>query len=159
MCKNSKNNTLNKYNKEGKMLEKQIKEKGILANLITLINLIEEDISELLEDLNISYFEYSILNNILINPETTQYEISKKYNISIQRAHQIRKKFEKESYILMQEEVKNGRTIKKLLVNEEIKKKIEEINNKIINRAKTKKIKYKKLEQLNTLLKELIESF
>lgn len=141
------------------MLEKQIKEKGILANLITLINLIEEDISELLEDLNISYFEYSILNNILINPETTQYEISKKYNISIQRAHQIRKKFEKESYILMQEEVKNGRTIKKLLVNEEIKKKIEEINNKIINRAKTKKIKYKKLEQLNTLLKELIESF
>lgn len=141
------------------MLEKQIKEKGILANLITLINLIEEDISELLEDLNISYFEYSILNNILINPETTQYEISKKYNISIQRAHQIRKKFEKESYILMQEEIKNGRTIKKLLVNEEIKKKIEEINNKIINRAKTKKIKYKKLEQLNTLLKELIESF
>ncbi|MGL5055643.1 MAG: hypothetical protein ACRC54_08220 [Fusobacteriaceae bacterium] len=141
------------------MLEKQIKEKGILANLITLINLIEEDISELLEGLNISYLEYSVLNNILITPKTTQYEISKRYNISIQRAHQIIKKFEREAYIVMQEEVKSGRTIKKLLVNEEVRKKIEEINNKIINRAKTKKIKPKKLELLNTLLKELIESF
>lgn len=141
------------------MLEKQIKEKGILANLIALINLIKEDISGLLEELNLNYLEYSILNNILINPKTSQYAISRKYNISIQRAYQIIKKFKRESYILVQEEVKSGRTIKKLLVNDEVKKKIGEINNKIINRAKIKKIEHDKLEQLNILLKELIESF
>lgn len=137
------------------MLEEQVKKNGILGNLITLSNLVEKEINGLLGKLGLNYLEYSILVSVL-NNETTQYRIAKKYNISIQRSHQIIKKLKKKTYIIAVEEKKGGRLLKNLFVAPEINKKIDDVNIKIKDKLENKKINHKNLEEFNDILKILI---
>lgn len=137
------------------MLEEQVKKNGILGNLITLSNLVEKEINGLLGKLGLNYLEYSILVSVL-NNETTQYRIAKKYNISIQRSHQIIKKLKKKTYIIAVEEKKGGRLLKNLFVAPEINKKIDDVNIKIKDKLENKKINYENLEEFNDILKTLI---
>lgn len=134
------------------MLEEQIKEEGVLANFIGLFNLIESGICNILKELSLNQLEFSILAHISYN-EVTQYKISKKYNISIQRTHQIVKKLLKKDYITFEEGIINGRVFKKLVIKPEMSEKVEKINNQLINKLKSKKIKYSKLRDFNNLLK------
>ena len=134
------------------MLEKQIKKEGILANFIGLFNLIESETYHILKELSLNQLEFSILVYIL-NNQVTQYQISKKYNISIQRAHQIVKKLWKKDYITFEEGIINGRVFKTLVIKPGVEIKVENVNNQIINILKGKKIKHSKLRDFNTLLK------
>lgn len=134
------------------MLEEQIKKEGILGNFIGLFNLIEGEINDIIKELSLNQLEFSILAHISHN-EVTQYKISKKYNISVQRTHQIVKKLLKEEYITFEKGVINGRVFKTLIIKPEISEKVEKINNQIISSLKGKKIKHSKLRDLNSLLK------
>ncbi|MGL5657002.1 MAG: MarR family transcriptional regulator [Fusobacteriaceae bacterium] len=136
-------------------MKNQVAKNGILGNFITLYNLVESEINGLLEKLGINYLEYSILVSIS-KIETTQYAISKKYNISTQRVHQIIKKLKKKTYISAIEEIKGGRILKKLFLNQNIKNRINEINNKIIDKLENKKVSSEELEEFNSILKILI---
>lgn len=140
------------------MLEKLVKNEGVLDNLIALINLVEMENHELFQELEINQLEFSILSHIS-SAETTQYKISKKYNISVQRVHQIIKNLVKKEYIITEEGITNGRACKKLRINSEIEVKIDEVNNKIISNLKSKKIKYSSLKEFNNLLKLFLNYF
>lgn len=134
------------------MLEKLVKKEGVLENLIGLFNLIEGEIKILLKELAVNQLEFSILVHISNTP-TTQYKMSKKYNVSIQRVHQIIKKLAEKEYILAEEGIVNGRVYKKLTIKPEVEEKINGINNQIVSKLKTKKIKYSSLKEFNNLLK------
>lgn len=139
------------------MLENLVKKEGVLDNLIGLFNLIENGIKALLQELDVSKLEFSILMHIS-GTTATQYKIAKKYNISIQRAHQIIKKLIKKEYIIAEEGIINGRAYKKLTIKPEVEIKINEINNQIVNTLKSKKIKYSKLKEFNNLLKMFLNT-
>lgn len=134
------------------MLEKLIEKEGVLDNLIGLVNLIEMENHTLLKELDINQLEFSILSHIY-RAETTQYKISKKYNISVQRSHQIIKTLVKKEYIITEEGITNGRACKRLTINPEIEIKIDRVNNQMISNLKAKKIKYSSLKEFNNLLK------
>lgn len=140
------------------MLENLIKREGVFDNLIGLVNLLESETRILLEELDITQIEFSILAHIS-NAETTQYKISKKYNISVQRAHQIIKKLVNKEYITAEKGVTNGRACKRLTVKPGIELKVDRVNNLIINNLKTKKIKYSSLKEFNNLLKLFLNNF
>lgn len=139
------------------MLENLVKKEGVLDNLIGLFNLVENEIKDLLQELAVSQLEFSILMHIS-NTTATQYKMSKKYNISIQRAHQIIKKLIKKEYIIAEEGIINGRAYKKLTIKPEIEVKINEVNNQIISSLKAKKVKYSSVKEFNNLLKLFLSS-
>lgn len=112
-------------------MENQIKNEGILRNLIILSNLLEEQVENFLENLGINFIEFSILRNIA-KENPTQYELSKEYEISLQRMSQIVTKLEKYKYISKNEQVRNGKLIKILKIEPEMEKQIEKINDYII---------------------------
>lgn len=137
------------------MLKLQIEEKEILINLIAMFNLLEKELCDLVEKLGLNYLEFSILVYIS-NNDVTQYKISKKFKISIQRAYQIVKKLLKKDYIEAKIEQTNGRASKSLFTNLKSEKKIEEVNNEIISRFIKKKIDPQNLEDFNSLIKKFI---
>lgn len=137
------------------MLSSQIKEKEILANLIAVFNLFEQELRDLLKELELNCLEFSILVYISKN-EVTQYRIAKKYKVSVQRVHQIVRTLLGKNYIKTTEEIKNGRIIKNLICTLKLEK-IEEINDKIIKKFKEKNIKSKNLKDFNQSLKFFIE--
>lgn len=140
------------------MLEKQMKKSGIFTNLISLSNLLETEIRKLSKELSISHFELSILVYIS-QQETTQYRISKKYNTSIQRIHQITKKFVEKGYVTTLEEFYKGRILKKLFINSEIEKTLNQVNYRIIKKLKTQKITYGNLSKLDDILEVILGKF
>lgn len=137
------------------MLKLQIEEKEILANLIAVFNLVEKELYDLVDELGLNYLEFSILVYIS-NNDATQYKISKRFRISIQRAYQIVKKLLKKDYIEAKIEKTNGRASKSLFTNLKSEKKIEEVNNEIINKFTPKKIDSQNLEDFNSLIKKFI---
>lgn len=137
------------------MLKLQIEEKEILINLIAMFNLLEKELCDLVEKLGLNYLEFSILVYIS-NNDVTQYKISKKFKISIQRAYQIVKKLLTKDYIEAKIEQTNGRASKSLFTNLKSEKKIEEVNNEIISRFIKKKIDAQNLEDFNSLIKKFI---
>ncbi|MGL5657348.1 MAG: MarR family transcriptional regulator [Fusobacteriaceae bacterium] len=137
------------------MLKLQIEEKEILINLIAMFNLLEKELCDLVEKLGLNYLEFSILVYIS-NNDVTQYKISKKFKISIQRAYQIVKKLLTKDYIEAKIEQTNGRASKSLFTNLKSEKKIEEVNNEIISRFIKKKIDPQNLEDFNSLIKKFI---
>ncbi|MGL5231871.1 MAG: MarR family transcriptional regulator [Fusobacteriaceae bacterium] len=139
------------------MLENLVKKEGVLDNLIGLFNLIENGIKALLQELDVSQLEFSILMHIS-STTATQYKMSKKYNISIQRAHQIIKKLIKKEYIIAEEGIINGRAYKKLTIKPEVEIKINEVNNQIVSTLKSRKVKYSKLKEFNNLLKMFLNT-
>lgn len=139
------------------MLENLVKKEGVLDNLIGLFNLIENGIKALLQELDVSQLEFSILMHIS-STTATQYKMSKKYNISIQRAHQIIKKLIKKEYIIAEEGIINGRAYKKLTIKPEGEIKINEVNNQIVSTLKSRKVKYSKLKEFNNLLKMFLNT-
>lgn len=140
------------------MLEKQIKKSSVFTNLISLSNLLETEIRKLSKELSISHFELSVLVYIS-QQETTQYKVAKKYSTSIQRIHQITKKFVEKGYITTLEEFEKGRVLKKLFIDSEIENKLEQINSRIIKRLKTKNITYGNLSKLEDILEVILEKF
>lgn len=62
----------------------------------------------------------------------------------------------KKTYISAIEEIKGGRILKKLFLNQNIKNRINEINNKIIDKLENKKVSSEELEEFNSILKILI---
>ncbi|MGL5054454.1 MAG: MarR family transcriptional regulator [Fusobacteriaceae bacterium] len=139
------------------MLENLVKKEGVLDNLIGLFNLIENGIKALLQELDVSQLEFSILMHIS-STTATQYKMSKKYNISIQRAHQIIKKLIKKEYIIAEEGIINGRAYKKLTIKPEVEIKINEVNNQIVSTLKSRKVKYSNLKEFNNLLKMFLNT-
>lgn len=139
------------------MLENLVKKEGVLDNLIGLFNLIENGIKALLQELDVSQLEFSILMHIS-STTATQYKMAKKYNISIQRAHQIIKKLIKKEYIIAEEGIINGRAYKKLTIKPEVEIKINEVNNQIVSTLKSRKVKYSKLKEFNNLLKMFLNT-
>ncbi|MGL5054752.1 MAG: hypothetical protein ACRC54_03605 [Fusobacteriaceae bacterium] len=140
------------------MLEKQVKKNGVFTNLISLSNLLETEIRKLSKELHVNHLELSILVNIS-QKETTQYKLSKKYSTSIQRMHQITKKFIRNGYITTSEEFEKGRTLKKLLINSEMEKKLSQVNSRIIKKLKSKKITYENLSELEDALEIILGKF
>lgn len=140
------------------MLEKQIKKNGVFSNLISLSNLLETEIGKLSKELYINHLELSILVSIS-QQETTQYKLSKKYSTSIQRMHQITKKFIRNGYITTSEEFERGRISKKLSINFEVEKKLSQVNSKIIKELKSKKITGKNLRKLEDTLEIILGKF
>ena len=139
------------------MLENLVKKEGVLDNLIGLFNLIENGIKALLQELDVSQLEFSILMHIS-STTATQYKMAKKYNISIQRAHQIIKKLIKKEYIIAEEGIINGRAYKKLTIKPEVEIKINEVNNQIVSTLKSRKVKHSKLKEFNNLLKMFLNT-
>lgn len=134
------------------MLANQIKNEGILRNLISLNNLVQNEIEFFLDKLPINYSEFSILMYISQN-DITQYMISKKYHISVQRVNQIINKLEKYGYIKKVDEIKNGRIGKRLVIDLKIEKQLDEINNGLIEIFENKNIDYENLIIFNKTLK------
>lgn len=134
------------------MLANQIKNEGILRNLISLNNLVQSEIEFLLDKLPINYSEFSILMYIS-QSNITQYMISKKYHISVQRVNQIINKLEKYGYVKKIDEIKNGRIGKRLIIDLKIEKQLDEINNGLIEIFKNKNIDYENLIIFNNTLK------
>lgn len=134
------------------MLANQVKNGGVLQKFISLNNFIQGEIKEILRNTELNYLEYSIL--IAISQGiATQYKISKEYNISIQNSHRIIKLLLKKEYITFEERLLNGRVSKFLTIKPEVEKIIENVNNKIADKLKTKKIKYSELIKFNDILK------
>lgn len=136
------------------MLENQIKNEGILKNLIVLNNLVQKEIEFFLYKFAINYTEYSILSYIS-QCTPTQYRISKEYVISIQRVNQIITKMKNYGYVKKIDSIKNGKIVEVLDLSPEMKNEIEEINNRLIEIA-TKKVDSENLGELNESLKILI---
>lgn len=137
------------------MLANQVKNEGILKNFITLNNLIQKEINDILKESPINYLEYSIL--MYANQNTvTQYKISKEYDISPQRINQFINNLEKHNFIEKEDDKVNGRAAKKILVTRSGKKILREVNNEIIERIEDKKILPETLELLNVNLKLVI---
>lgn len=134
------------------MLANQIKNEGILRNLISLNNLVQSEIEFFLDKLPINYSEFSILMYISQN-DITQYMISKKYHISVQRVNQIINKLERYGYIKKIDEIKNGRVGKRLVIDLKIEQQLDEINNGLIEIFKNKNIDYENLIIFNKTLK------
>lgn len=140
------------------MLEKQIKKSGIFTNLISLSNLLDTEIKKLSKELSISYFELSVLVYIS-QQETTQYKISKKYSTSIQRSHQITKKLIGKGYVTTSKDFNNGRILKKLFINSEVEKILNQVNNRIVGKLKAQKITYGNLSKLDEILEVILGKF
>lgn len=138
------------------MLDNQIKNEGILKNLIILNNLVQKEIEFFLDKIGINYTEFSILTYIAKN-NPTQYGIAKEYKISIQRINQIVIKLKKYGYIKKVEKWKNGKKVEVLDVEVKMQNQVEEINNYIVEIAK-KKVDSKNLTHLNKELQILIDS-
>lgn len=130
------------------MPEKYLKERGLFSNLISLSNLLESEIRKLAKELVVSHFELSILIYIS-QQETTQYKISKKYNTSTQRSHQIIKKFLEIGYITALDELENGRFLKKLYISPKIEQQLSDVSLKIIKILKEKNITYENLNRID----------
>lgn len=133
------------------MLESKIESECILTELIILSNLVKGEIKEILKEISINHVEFCILTHIL-QCETTQYKISKKFNISIQRVHHIINNLEKKNYIISTEGIDNGRSFKSLATTSDIETKIYEINYRIVQKFKAQKLQYKNLYDFNNLL-------
>ena len=138
------------------MLANQIKNEGILKNFITLSNLIQKEINDVLKDSPINYLEYSILMYANQNA-VTQYKISKEYDISPQRINQFVNNLEKNNFIEKEDDKVNGRAAKKILVTRAGKKILKEVNNQIIERTSEREILPETLESLNENLKTVIQ--
>lgn len=137
------------------MLANQIKNEGILKNFITLSNLIQKEINDILKDSPINYLEYSILMYANQN-SVTQYKISKEYDISPQRINQFINNLEKNNFIDKEDDKVNGRAAKKIIVTRSGKKILKDVNNQIIERAERKEILPETLELFNDNLKLVI---
>lgn len=137
-------------------MENQIKNEGILRNLIILSNLLEEQVEVFLNNLGINFIEFSILNYIS-NESTTQYELSKEYEISLQRISQIITKLEKYKYITKNEQIRNGKLIKILKIEPEMEKQIEKVNDYIIEISNLK-VNKDNLEVFSKTLKILVKN-
>lgn len=138
------------------MLEKNIKKCEIFSNLISLSNLLETEIRGLSKELSISHFEVSMLMHIS-KEKTTQYRIAKKYSTSIQRVHQITKKFKKRGYVTISEELDKGRLLKKMSISTDIERSLNQINNVIGEKLGAKKITSRNLTALDSILKIVLE--
>ncbi|MGL5054437.1 MAG: hypothetical protein ACRC54_01965 [Fusobacteriaceae bacterium] len=137
-------------------MENQIKNEGILRNLIILSNLLEEQVEIFLENLGINFIEFSILGYIA-KGSPTQYELSKEYEISLQRMSQIITKLEKYKYISKNEQVRNGKLIKILKIEPAMEKQIDKINDHIIEISNLK-VNKENLEVFNKSLKILVKN-
>ncbi|MGL5657278.1 MAG: MarR family winged helix-turn-helix transcriptional regulator [Fusobacteriaceae bacterium] len=137
------------------MLANQVKSEGILKNFITLNNLIQKEINDILKDSPINYLEYSILMYSSQNT-VTQYRISKEYDISPQRINQFINNLEKHNFIDKEDDKVNGRAAKKILVTRAGKKILKEVNNEIVERIEEKQILPETLKALNANLKLVI---
>ncbi len=138
------------------MLSDQIKNAGILRNLTSFYNFIQNDINFFLEELPINYLEYSILMYISQN-ESTQYKIAEKYFVSFQRVSQIVNKLVKSDYVRKEEAVCKGRIIKKLIISKKGEAILESVNNELVKNFERKKIKTAELTILNESLKRILE--
>lgn len=136
------------------MFDNQIKNEGILKNLIILNNLLQKEIDFFLHKYGINYTEFSILSYIAKN-NPTQYRIAKEYKISIQRINQIAIKMQKYGYVKKIEKIKEGKTKEVLDVCLKMKNEMEEINNHLIEVSK-KKINSENLTNLNEAVQILI---
>lgn len=137
------------------MLLNQIKNAGILRNLTSFYNFIQNDINFFLEELPINYLEYSILMYISQN-ESTQYKIAEKYMVSFQRISQIVNKLVKSGYIRKEEATCNGRIIKKLIISQKGEILLDNINNKLVKNFEEKNIQTEELVILNESLKRIL---
>lgn len=139
------------------MLSEQIKNAGILRNLTSLYNFIQNDVNFFLEELPINYLEYSILTYISQN-ESTQYKIAEKYMVSFQRVSQIVNKLVKSGYIRKEEAICNGRIIKRLIISEKGEIILDDINNKLVKNFEEKNIQSEELIILNESLKRILKA-
>lgn len=104
------------------MLANQVKNAGILRSMISLNNLIQEEIKVVLSEFPINYLEYSILTYVSQNI-LTQYKIAKEYNMSVQRINQIISSLEKIEFVEKKEIKINGRIAKEIIITTKGEKK------------------------------------
>lgn len=138
------------------MLANQVKNAGILRSLISLNNLVEEEIKIILSDFPINHLEYSILMYIS-NEVLTQYKISKEYNISVQRINQLMNNLEKHELVTKREIKINGRLSKEMITTSKCKKVIKEINSEVIKKIETKGMESDLFNLLNQNLKNFLD--
>lgn len=138
------------------MLLEQIKNAGILRNLTSFYNFIQNDVNFFLEELPINYLEYSILMYISQN-DSTQYRIAEKYMVSFQRVSQIVSKLVKAGYVRKEEAICNGRVIKRLIMSKKGEIILDDINSKLVKNFKEKNIQTEELIILNESLKRMLQ--
>lgn len=139
------------------MLDHQINNSGILRSLISLNNLVQEEIKEILSGFPINCLEYSIL--LYINQNiVTQYKISKEYNISVQRTNQLVNNLEKYKFVTKREIKTNGRIAKEMLITPKCKKIIKEINGEIVKKIEKKGMKTDLLRMFNENVKIFLDN-
>lgn len=139
------------------MLDHQINNSGILRSLISLNNLVQEEIKEILSGFPINCLEYSIL--LYINQNiVTQYKISKEYNISVQRTNQLVNNLEKYKFVTKREIKTNGRIAKEMLITPKCKKIIKEINGEIVKKIEKKGMKTDLLRVFNENIKIFLDN-
>lgn len=139
------------------MLDHQINNSGILRSLISLNNLVQEEIKEILSGFPINCLEYSIL--LYINQNiVTQYKISKEYNISVQRTNQLVNNLEKYKFVTKREIKTNGRIAKEMLITPKCKKIIKEINGEIVKKIEKKGMKTDLLRVFNENVKIFLDN-
>lgn len=139
------------------MLDHQINNSGILRSLISLNNLVQEEIKEILSGFPINCLEYSIL--LYINQNiVTQYKISKEYNISVQRTNQLVNNLEKYKFVTKREIKTNGRIAKEMIITPKCKKIIKEINGEIVKKIEKKGMKTDLLRVFNENVKIFLDN-
>lgn len=137
------------------MLVEELRNQEILKNLISLSNLLQQEIDATLENIPLNSLEICILAYINKN-EVTQYKIAKEFNSSIQRVNQITTKLEKFGYITKEEAVQNGRIIKKLELNPPAKEMLELTMSSFLGNLESKGIKVENILNLNESVKKLL---
>lgn len=139
------------------MLANQVKNAGILRSMISLNNLIQEEIKVVLSEFPINYLEYSILTYVSQNI-LTQYKIAKEYNMSVQRINQIISSLEKIEFVEKKEIKINGRIAKEIIITTKGEKKIKKINDKVIKMLEMKDIDANLLSSFDKSLKVFLEN-
>lgn len=137
------------------MLIEELRNQEILKNLISLTNLLQQEINIALENIPLNSLEICILAYISKN-EVTQYKIAKEFNTSIQRVNQITTKLEKFGYITKEEAVQNGRIIKKLALNPPAKEMLDVMMNSFLGNLESKGMKIENVLTLNEIVKKLL---